>query len=146
MLEKLPEFEGKPYLLIGIDGGTASPDSSRWANTRAYNHDFLRTEMAEGRIDLDFEDEDLKDQLLGVTYKFNNRGAIQITPKDEMKTVMGGSPDRLDACIYATVDLEWLTGNPIAQMNKGDIFQVDNEEFYSADFHDYIRGPGMPIL
>lgn len=146
MLEKLPEFEGKSYLLIGIDGGTASPDNSRWANSRAYNHDFLRTEMAEGRIDLDFDDEALRDEMLNLTYKFNQRGAILITGKDDLRGILGNSPDRLDACIYSTVDLEWLTGNPIAQMNKGDIFQVDNEEFYSEDFHDYIRGAGMPIL
>lgn len=147
MLERLPEFAGKPYMLIGIDGGTASPDPSRWANSRAYNHDFLRTEMAEGRIDLDFEDEDLKDQLLGVTYKFNNRGAIQITPKDEMKTVMDGSPDRLDACIYSTVDLEWLTGNPIAQMNKGDVFAVDPADIgFDFDFENAIHGAGSPFL
>lgn len=146
MLERLPEFSNKTYLLIGIDGGTSSPDSSRWANTRAYNHDFLRTQMVDGNIDLDFEDEELKDQLLGVTYKFNSRGAIQITPKDEMKTVMDGSPDRLDACIYAAVDLEWLTGNPLAQMRKGDVFAIEHDDIFDFGLEDYLQRPGMPML
>jgi hypothetical protein len=146
MLERLPEFDAKTYLLIGIDGGTSSPDPSRWANTRAYNHDSLREQMVEGLIDLDFEDDDLRDQLLGVTYKFNNRGAIQITPKDEMRTVMDGSPDRLDAVIYATVDMEWLTGNPIATMRKGDVVAFDPDDFFDLDYQEYIRGQGMPIL
>lgn len=149
MLDVLDEFSDKPYILIAIDGGTASPDASRWANSRAYNHDQLRTQMIDGLVDIDFEDEDLKDQLLGVTYKFNNRGAVQITPKDQMKTVMDGSPDRLDAAIYATVDMEWLTGNPLAQMRKGDVFSIEHEDvasWFDFEFHEYIRSEGMPIL
>jgi hypothetical protein len=143
MLERLPEFQPKTYLLIGIDGGSASQDSSRWANARAQNHDSLREQMAEGKIDLDFEDEELKEQLLGVTYKFNNRGAIQITPKDEMRTVMDGSPDRLDAVIYATVDLGWLTGNPL---QKGDrvSFDVPQEVTEADPLYELMYGPGMP--
>ena len=125
MLDRLGEFTDKVYLLIAIDGGASSPDPTQWANRRAYNHDSLRQQMVEGLIDIDFEDEDLRDQLEIVTYKFNSRGGVQITPKDDMKTEMGGSPDRLDAAIYATVDLEWLTGNPMGRMRPGDVLTVD---------------------
>lgn len=143
MLEKLPEFRDKVYLLIGIDGGTRSPDPSRWINSRAWNHESLREQLADGLIDLDFEDRELTEQLLNLTYKFNARGAIQITPKDELKTVMDGSPDRMDAAIYATVDLEWLTGNPINQMAPGSRVQLD-----ATPSEDVLQlmwsGPGMP--
>lgn len=104
MLRKLEEFSNKVYVLIGIDGGTKSPDNRRWANSRAHNHDQLRTQMASGMIDLDYDDRELADQLINVTFRFSDRGAIQITPKDEMRTVMDGSPDRLDALIYSVLD------------------------------------------
>lgn len=104
MLKELDEFSNKIYDLIGVDGGTKSPDKRRWLNARAYNHDQLRELMSSGAIDLDFDDKELAEQLLNVTYKFTTRGAIQITPKDEMRGVMDGSPDRLDALIYAVLD------------------------------------------
>lgn len=144
MLEKLDEFSDKVYILIGVDGGTRSPDLSRWANSRAYNHDWLRTQIIEGNIDLDFEDEELKEQMLNVTYKFNNRGGIQITPKDELKTVMDGSPDRLDAAIYATLDLEWLTGNPLAQLPRGTKVSFDTEAPEDDPLMELFYGAGAP--
>lgn len=137
-LDVLEEFRNKKYLLIGIDGGFKSPDNSRWTNARAYNHDYLRTLMSEGEIDLDFEDRDLTDQLLGVTYKFNNRGAVQITPKDDMRTIMDGSPDRLDAAIYATLDTSPLFSNRI---KPGDKIAFDPGEFLAFSY----TGPGEPV-
>ena len=129
VLEKLEEFQDRVYLLIGVDGGTSSPDLSRWAKSRSYNHDSLREQMTDGLIDLDYDDEDLREQLQSVTFKFTNRGAVQITPKDDLRTVMGGSPDRLDAAIYATVDLSWLTG---AEHRVGDVVVLDPEELVSV--------------
>lgn len=142
MLDALPEFADKGYILIGIDGGTRATDPSRWINTRAENHDSLRTQMADGLIDLDFEDKDLADQLLNLTYKFNQRGAIQITPKDELKTVMDGSPDRMDAAIYSVVDMDWLLG----KVPDGTVVAYDPEEIDDFGFYEYVRGPGSPIL
>lgn len=138
ILDVMEEFRNKAYLLIGIDGGVRSPDASRWANARAYNHDSLRSQLVEGTLDLDFEDRDLADQLLGVTFKFNNRGAIQITPKDEMRTVMDGSPDRLDALIYATLDTSYLFAPTI---KPGDKVAFDPDVWYV----DSYVGPGEPL-
>jgi hypothetical protein len=112
MLSSLAEFDDKVYVLIGVDGGTKSPDPRRYLNARAFNHDQLRERMSEGVIDLDFDDRDLTDQLLNVTYRFTVRGAVQITPKDEMRGVMDGSPDRLDALIYAVIDTSSLFAPP----------------------------------
>lgn len=125
MLDTLEEFSGKVYLLLGIDGGTSSRDLSQWANNRAYNHHSLRDQMLNGKIDLDYEDRELREQLLGVTYRFTNRGGVQITPKDQMRTVMGGSPDRLDALIYATTDVQSYLDDPFRNMKKGDRISLD---------------------
>lgn len=140
VLKVLPDFSGKVYELYGIDGGERSPDPAQWANNRAYNHHSLRQQMLDGEIDLDYDDVELRDQILGVTYKFTPRGAVQITPKDEMKTVMDGSPDRLDSLIYATTDLTWLTGNELNRMKRGE--RVSFEPEIVVD--DFFVGAGEP--
>ncbi len=137
ILDRMPEFMDKNYVLIGWDNGSGSPDMSQWANKRAYAHDSLRTQMVDGSVDLDYDDEELRNQLQIITYKFNPRGAIQITPKDDMKTEMGGSPDRLDAVIMSAVDMSPWMDNPYNRFNKGDRVVMETPEitmdaYYSA--------------
>lgn len=146
MLDRLDEFTDKTYTLIGWDNGKAAPDASQHANLRAYSHDSLRTQMVQGEIDLDFEDEQLREELSIITFKFNNRGAIQITPKDEMKTEIGGSPDRLDAVIMAATDMSPWTGNPYNKMTPGTIVAEDRELIPDMGFSQYLNRPGMPWL
>lgn len=140
MLESLAEFEDKVYTLIGWDNGSGSPDISQWSNKRAYAHDSLRTQMMENTIDLDFEDEQLREELQIITFKFNTRGAVQITPKDDMKTEIGGSPDRLDAVMMSVVDMEPWTGNPLAGLSTGAVVHYDPYEMLSLTRD----GSGMP--
>lgn len=139
MLDSLDEFNEKRYVLIGVDGAARSPDPAQWANARAYNHDSLRKQLMDGQLDIDFDDVELRDQLLMVTYRFNNRGAVQITPKDELRGVMGGSPDRLDACIYAVTDLDWSLPKDDA-LSAGDRVVFDPAEFMDVE----VNGVGMP--
>lgn len=125
MLNTLAEFDNKVYILIGVDGGRRSTDVRRWANSRSENHEQLRTLMAEDGLDIEYEDEELRDQLLNVTYRFSKAtGAIQITPKDEMRTEMDGSPDRLDALIYSVIDTSVLF-TPTPDYEPGDIILRD---------------------
>lgn len=132
MLVQLEEFENKTYVVIGVDGAKSSPDSRRWANARAYNHEQLRTKMGQGDIDLDYDDRELADQLVNVTFKFTpKQGAIQITPKDEMRTEMGGSPDRLDALIYSVIDTSEIFRDPDA-IEPGDTILLDPWEMLQA--------------
>lgn len=140
VMESLVEFQDRTYSLIGIDGGTRSMDLSRWANSRAYNHDSLREQMTAGLLDLDIGDDELREQLQSVTFKFTDRGGVQITPKDQLRTVMGGSPDRLDALIYATVDLGWLTG--AVGPRPGDRLNFDAADVLGDEF--VLVEDGMP--
>jgi len=131
MLNKLEEFSNKVYVLIGVDGGARSPDNRRWSNARSHNHDQLRTLMAEGDLDLDYDDREVSDQLLNMTFRFNSRGAIQITPKDEMRTDMDGSPDRLDALIYSVIDTSPVT-TPLEGPQPGDLVLMDPWDMLQA--------------
>lgn len=144
MLDRLDEFAAKCYLLVGWDNGSSSPDTSQWSNKRAYSHDSLRTQMMEGSIDLDYDDDQLREELTIITYKFTNRGAIQITPKDDMKTEIGGSPDRLDAVIMAAADMSPWTGNPLNALEAGSKVIAGAEEFF-PDL-EYVYGArGTPL-
>jgi hypothetical protein len=138
MLETLEEFTDRRYVLIGVDGAARSPDPAQWSNMRSYNHDSLRKQLLDGKIDLDFDDRELRDQLLMVTYRFNTRGAVQITPKDELRGVMGGSPDRLDALIYATTDFGGFLEDK--GMQPGDRVIFDPADILQMS----IDGTGMP--
>ena len=146
MLRELEEFDDKLYVLIGVDGGRKSSDPRRWAQSRSENHDQLRTLMAgdgtTSRLDLDYEDKELRDQLLNVTYRFSKvSGAIQITPKDEMKTEMDGSPDRLDALIYSVIDTSQLFA-PTSPYEPGDIILHDPWEM---DTNSWWAGENYPL-
>lgn len=104
MLDKLDEFYPRTYDIVGIKSGQASPDPSKWAQARSWHYDEFRHMMLRGDIDLDINDADLKDEIISQTYDTNLRGALQVTPKKEMKRHGLPSPDHLDAAIYAAVD------------------------------------------
>ena len=94
-------------------------------------------------IDLDYADEDLREELQAITYKFTQRGAIQITPKDEIKKGLSGrSPDRLDAVILSALDVTpWLMREPV-----GTVKAMDREDIPDYGLMEYIRQPGRPLI
>lgn len=141
MLDRLEEFAVKCYTLIRISGAEMSSDKDQWANRRAENHSALRRLMRDGKIDLDRNDSAVRDEMLVITYELNKRGAEQITPKKDLKTEIGGSPDRLDALIYATTDTSPITGNPLGHLQKGDHVSASPWELLELSR----TGPGMPI-
>lgn len=142
----IPEFQYLPYRVVGFDNGMGSLDLKKWAQMRSYAHDSLRTQMANGLIDLDYDDEELREQLNIVTYKFTSRGGIQITPKDDMKNEMGGSPDRLDAVIMATCDMSPWIDNPWNSVPVGTVLAAEREEIPDVGLEDHIRGNGAPMI
>lgn len=146
MLDRLDEFADRSYVLVGWDNGSGSPDISQWANKRAYSHDSLRTQMVEGEIDLDYDDDLLREELQIITFKFNNRGAIQITAKDDMKTEIGGSPDRLDAVIMAATDMSPWTGNPYNSLPLGAVVVEDRQELPDYGLLEWMSMPGRPLI
>ena len=135
MLVNLEQFRDKTYSVIGIDGARKSPDPRRWANARAYNHEQLRDALLSGRLDLDFDDRELAEQLTNVTFRFAKSGGIQITPKDEMRTEMDGSPDRLDAAIYSVVDASEVF-IPEGAVQPGDMVLLDPWEMLALSRED----------
>lgn len=125
--------EGK-YTTVSIIGSAASPDNTRWLNARAAGYDSLREGMITGRIDIDLDDKDLIDEMMSIKYKFSAKGSIQIESKDDMRSRGMSSPDRLDAAMYAALDLSRLMGSPFAGAKPGDKIVFDADEFAGSAF------------
>jgi hypothetical protein len=132
-LVTLDEFRDATYDVGAIAGSNASPDNMRWFNARAWHYDTLRQLMSDGKVDLDFTDTGLRDELINQTYKFSAKGAVQITSKDEMKKHGLSSPDSLDAAILSVVDF-----TDTFEPQAGEVIELDIPEtehsFYSESY------------
>lgn len=137
VVDMLAAMANGKYTVISVIGSAASPDNMRWLNARAAGYDSMRELMIEGKLDIDMNDKDLLDELMAIKYKFSPKGAIQIESKDDMRSRGMKSPDRLDAAMYACLDMSQLLGGRFAGGKPGDQFileqnQLDNMfPFYS---------------
>lgn len=127
-LEVLEEFSQKTYQLVGILGSNSSPDKNKWGNARAWHYDTFREGMANGLVDIDIEDSDLKDELISQTFKFNARSALQMTSKDEARKSGLKSPDHLDAAIYSYLDVSAKLNDPLRDIAPGSALFFDPYE------------------
>lgn len=132
------------YEVIEILGSNASPDLNRYANFRAWSFSEFQARLARGEIDLDIQDEELSEQLLGleIKKKVAGRDNILLLSKEELRRLGRHSPDHADAASYACLDLSpWLNREPV-----GSVFSVDREEIAQVDdFASHITGAGMPM-
>ncbi len=114
------------YSVVGMNGSSATPDPYKWKNGRAWWHDMLREQMASGTIDIEYGDEKLKNELLGIRYHFkNNYRSLQVESKDDMASRGVKSPDHSDAVVYAAAPLDDLLNSPLAYFNIGDRISMD---------------------
>lgn len=129
MLCNLDEFQNRTYSVVGILGGNASPDPTQWAQARSWHYDQFRHAMLNGEISLDIKDKKLQDNLISQTYDINARGALQVTPKKEMRKKGIPSPDSLDAAIYSAVD-PFFDPQPLKETRR-----IDSEDIL-GEFQD----------
>ena len=130
-LVRLDEFSDAVYDVGAINGSHGSPDSARWTNARAWHYDTFREALADGAIDLDFDDTQLRDELISQTYKFSQRGSITMTSKDEMRKSGLSSPDSLDAAILSVISHESQQSVPTGTMFSGVEDEIVEHSFYS---------------
>ena len=103
-LLRLDEFSDSVYSVGAINSSNRSPDQARWTNARAYHYDTFRELVADGKLDLDYEDSQLREEMMSQSYHFSTRGSITMTSKDEMRKQGMSSPDSLDAAILSIID------------------------------------------
>ena len=131
------------YAVIGMNGSGPTPDSYHWLNARAWWHDSLREQMHTGTIDIDYNDDKLKNELLGIRYHFKNRyRALQVESKDDMAARNVKSPDHSDAVVYAAAPIEEILANPLSMYNVGDRISIDAAQFLGLIEEKYgLLGP-----
>ena len=130
IFDRVTELSEGRYLVIGMLGGAASPNRSKWFNSRAYWYSELARMVRDGECDIDLADEQLQEELLGIEYKQQTHGlgALLIESKDDMRKRGVGSPDYADAAVYAMADTTSLTGNPYAHLTPGETIAMDPRE------------------
>ncbi len=127
------------YEVIGMKGGNPSPDSSVWAQARSWWYDMFRKAMLNGEVALSVLDKELQDEIISQTYDINKRGALQVTPKKEMRTAGLPSPDHLDAAIMAFVDpfFDDDYGNKTEMYDNDMVMETLDQDDFLADFNAY---------
>lgn len=131
MLLSLDEFRDATYSVGSIVVSNSSPDPKRWLNLRAFMYDSFAQLLADGVVDLDYEDDGLRDELIAATYVFTDRGQLQVTSKESMRKRGLRSPDSLDAVLLACLNVDDVAG----PSGVGDVVEFDDEVlpgFYSG--------------
>lgn len=138
------EHAGRAYEVYEILGGDSSPDNKRWYNFRAWMYWSFQDRLARGLIDLDAEDEDLQEQLLGIEIKKRTQGndSLLLLSKEEMRKAGIHSPDHADAAVYASLDLSPWTG----RLPEGTPIVQERSEIPDFGLSDYLALPGRPML
>lgn len=139
--------EGR-YEVIEILGNGETQDINRWANFRAWSFWTLQDRLSKGLIDIDVEDDELSEQLLGMELKKRTSGRdnMLVESKEDMRKRGVHSPDHADAANYASVDLSSWTGNPWNQYEPGTAVAQDYEEVMQYLDSPPMFGAGMPML
>ena len=84
-------------------GGITEEERTKFINKRAQLYWSLREQLDPANPDAIGlpDDEELIEELMATKYKINSSGKIQIIPKDEIKQILGRSPDKADALMIA---------------------------------------------
>ena len=121
-LVRLDDFNDSVYDIGAINGSHRSPDPARWTNARAWHYDTFRELLANGKLDLDYDDNQLRDEMISQTYHFSAKGSITMTSKDEMRKSGMSSPDSLDAAILSTISHDVEGPQPGDIINAEEVF------------------------
>lgn len=100
VLDRLTEMG---YRTEGFNAGKSAEtwdERERFANLRAASWWRLREMLEEGRIAIP-PDEELFEELLAATWRPTPDGRIALPAKDQMRGLLGRSPDRADAVVMA---------------------------------------------
>lgn len=103
--------------VVGINFAEASVQPERFINLRAETYWTIGREYSRlGRWDLSNVDDDVFQELTAPSYKImDSKGKIKIQAKDELRTILGRSPDRADALLLAFAGGDWVGQMPSQQ-------------------------------
>lgn len=100
--------------VVGVNFAAASVDPDRFVNLRAELYWTVGREYSRlGKWDLSSVDDEVFAELTAPSYKImDSRGKIKIQAKEEIRDILGRSPDRADALLLAFAGGEWVATMP----------------------------------
>lgn len=100
--------------VVGINFAEASAQPERFINLRAEVYWTIGREYSRlGMWDLSEVDDEVFSELTAPGYKImDSRGKIKIQAKDEVRSMLGYSPDRADALLLAFAGGDWIAAMP----------------------------------
>ncbi len=121
--DRIRELSDGRYIVAEMIGGKPPPEDEkdRYYNSRAWWFAELRRRIAGGLLDIDIEDTQLQEELLGIETKFPTTGVqrMLIESKVDMRKRGVGSPDYADAANYGAADI-WADLNRATKNQKFD--------------------------
>lgn len=81
-----------------FNGGRVALETGRFLNIRAESHWHFRYLLEAGEVSLP-EDPEVEEEALAVEWQINAQGKIQIAGKNLIRSILGRSPDKLDAIV-----------------------------------------------
>lgn len=121
----------KKYPVIGINFAQSAFEKDKYCNSRCEMYVELANAVKSG---LYVKDEDIHTQLAFTTIFVNNSGKFQLCKKEEIKEMIGHSPDKADSFALAVYAMNHIGGILNAMTDK-EIEDVAEE--YLA-WHDYL--------
>ena len=113
-------FGKMKYAVFEYYGSGPTTDRRAFTNQRSQHFFAMKDQMFRGELDIDPDDEVLLDELRGIVYEYDSKGAKKIESKDDMRRKGRKSPDFADAAIYASFDISPFTDAETAGMRPGD--------------------------
>lgn len=103
--------------VVGINFAEASVDPDRFINLRAEVYWTIGREYSRlGKWDLSSVDDEVFAELTAPSYKImDSKGKIKIQAKEEIRSLLGRSPDGADALLLAFAGGDWVATMPSAQ-------------------------------
>lgn len=114
-----------PYTVVSVFGGAAARDPRTYVNSRAELFFDLKLAMQRGEIDIDPDDDMLREQMETLRYEENENKKIKIESKDSMRRRGVKSPDELDTVAYAFKDVDDLFED---RLDPGEQILLDLED------------------
>ena len=121
----------KKYPVVGINFAQSAFEKDKYCNSRCEMYVELANAVKSG---LYVKDEDIHTQLAFTTIFVNNSGKFQLCKKEEIKEMIGHSPDKADSFALAVYAMNHIGGilNAMTDKEMEDV----SEEYFA--WHDYL--------